>query len=269
MMKKKTAPKSTPKYYVPALEKSLDILEALAVAAVPQSLSELATTLARTPSELFRMLDALEKRSYIARDTVSDGYHLTLKLYELAHTHSPVDHLLKAASLPMRKLAEAIHESCHLSVLANQKLMVIAQAESPEPVRLSVEVGYQTPALSTASGRLMVAYLAEEERVQFIETDPFFAQMSSPQRVEMLRDLIAIPGKGFHIANSSRRTGLDVSCLVGNPKIGVIAALGVPFIPGGANEGKEHKLVPAIQKCADEITLALGLNQAKTGADKE
>jgi len=134
--------KPSPTYFVPALEKGLDTLEALAVAKVPQSLTDLARTLNRTSSELFRMISVLEKRAYIARDPVSEGYHLTLKLYELAHTHSPVDQLLKAAALPMQELAETIQESCHLCVLNGPMLTVIAQAESPEPVRLSVEVGY-------------------------------------------------------------------------------------------------------------------------------
>ncbi|MGI9071598.1 MAG: hypothetical protein ACR2JB_09865 [Bryobacteraceae bacterium] len=59
--------------------------------------------LGRTSSELFRMIDALEKRSYIVRDPVSGGYRLTVKLYELAHTHSPVDELLRAAEFAIRR----------------------------------------------------------------------------------------------------------------------------------------------------------------------
>ena len=87
-MKKSERPVS--KYHVPALEKGLDILETLASSAVPQSLSELARSLHRSSSELFRMLDSLERRGYILKDLVSGNYRLSLKLYELAHTHSPV-----------------------------------------------------------------------------------------------------------------------------------------------------------------------------------
>jgi DNA-binding IclR family transcriptional regulator len=64
-------------YFAPALEKGLDVLEALAVARTPQTLAQLARTLNRTSSELFRMIDALEKRFYIIRDpeTVRTGPH--------------------------------------------------------------------------------------------------------------------------------------------------------------------------------------------------
>jgi DNA-binding IclR family transcriptional regulator len=64
---------------------------------------------------------------------------------------------------------------------------------------------------------------------------------------------------GIYIAASTRRTGNDISCVIGNRKVGVVAALGIPLLPGGANEGKERKLAPIVQKCANQITAALGL----------
>jgi DNA-binding IclR family transcriptional regulator len=251
--------KAKTRYSVPALDKGLDILEALAVAQVPQSLTDLSKALKRTPSELFRMLDALEKRVYISRDVISDGYFLTLKLYELAHTHSPVDHLLRASALPMQELADSLRESCHLCILHGPLLMVIAQAESPEPVRLSVEVGYRALPLTTTSGKLLIAMLGETERAQFLAADSTYIAMNRSVRRKLSAEIAEIRRKKTYIAASTRRTGSDISCVVGNPQVGVLAALGVPLIAGGANEGKERKLVPAIQKCANQITVALGL----------
>jgi DNA-binding IclR family transcriptional regulator len=46
----------------------MDVLEALAVARRQQTLAQLARTLNRTSSELFRMIDALENRFCIVRD---------------------------------------------------------------------------------------------------------------------------------------------------------------------------------------------------------
>jgi len=249
------------KYFVPALEKGLDILEALAIAVVPQSLTDLSRTLNRTPSELFRMLDALERRAYISRDVVSDGYYLTLKLYELAHTHSPVDHLLRAAAVPMRELAESIHESCHLSILNGPMLIVIAQAESPEPVRLSIEVGYRVLPLTTASGKVLVSMLEDTIRGRFLTTDTTYASMSRSERQHFSTTVLQIRKARHYVAQSTRRAGIDISCAVGNPDIEVSAALGVPIMPGGPNQGKENKLVATIQKCADQITIALGLGR--------
>src|SRR5438132_9562252 len=100
-----------PHYPVPALEKGLDVLESLAAAAVPQSLAELAAQLERSSSELFRMLNCLERRGYIVRDPLAGKYGLTLKLYTLAHAHSVMEKLLHAAATPMQALTEKMRES--------------------------------------------------------------------------------------------------------------------------------------------------------------
>ena len=94
----------TPSYSVPALEKGLDILEALAASPVPLSLAELARDLNRGSAEIFRMLVCLERRCYLRRDRVSGKYSPTLRLFEIAHAHSPLKVLLDVAAEPMRNV---------------------------------------------------------------------------------------------------------------------------------------------------------------------
>ena len=72
--------KTLPAYSVPALEKGLDILEALSASSQPQSLSGLAHLLERNSNEIFRMLNLLERRNYVLRDE-SGGYRLSLRMY--------------------------------------------------------------------------------------------------------------------------------------------------------------------------------------------
>lgn len=251
-----------PAYFVPALEKGLDVLEALASAPVPLTLTELARTLDRSSSVMFRIIDALEKRAYIVRDPVSGAYRLTLKLYELAHTHSPVDNMLKASMFPMRDLADSIHESCHLSVLAHGKLVLVAEELSPDRVRISVEVGSQVNPVRYSSGRLLVAFLTDEARAVFLEADPDYQEMNRARRERLLVELKEIRRKGYVMMESASRKGLDMSVIVGNPDLGVTAALAVPFLAGGWNEGRELACLAAVVECANRITRALGLTPA-------
>jgi len=53
--------------------------------------------------------------------------------------------------------------------------------------------------------------------------------------------------------------GTDLAVIVGNPEVGVAAALGIPFLAGGKNQGREKDTLPAVRKCADRITRGLGL----------
>ena len=85
------------KYRAPALDKGLDILELLAETDEGLSQAEIAKALDRTPNEIYRMLDRLVRRDYVRR-TTGDRYEITLKLFELAHRHSPTRRLVQQES---------------------------------------------------------------------------------------------------------------------------------------------------------------------------
>src|SRR5436190_590081 len=109
-----------PSYHVPALEKGLDILECLAAQGVPLTQAQIARAIGRGANELFRMLTTLERRGYIQRDPLTGAYGLTLRLFELSHTHSPLQGLLRAAAAPMRALSETTDGVSDLAVLVGR-----------------------------------------------------------------------------------------------------------------------------------------------------
>jgi DNA-binding IclR family transcriptional regulator len=247
-------------YSAPALEKGLDILEALAATDAPQSLADLARTLGRSSSELFRVLSTLEKRAYVIKDRPSGRYRLSLKLYELAHIHPPVEQLLRAAAEPMRKLAYSLRQSCHLSVLTQGRLVVLCEAESPEQIRLSIAVGSSFSPVHTASGRLLLAALPEVERQQFLEKDPDFLQQSAAQKKRVRALLARIRKAGYSTAESETYMGIrDVAVPVGNARIGLSAALDVSLwiVPGKRFE--IDKVLNALRRSARRITRSMGV----------
>lgn len=252
-------PKS-PTYPVPALEKGLDVLETLAAAAVPQSLSELAAQLQRSSSELFRMLNCLERRRYITREPVSGKYALTLKLYTLAHAHSVTEKLLHAASAPMQALTERTRESCHLSVLESERLVVVAQQESPERVRLSIEVGAVFDPACTASGRLLLAQLPERARAEALAGSPAGRELTGRALDAFSAQLADVRGRGLSIAESETIAGVrDIAVLVGSAASGVAAALAITRLIRRGAPDDEAALIREMRATADAITTTLGI----------
>ena len=122
------------------------VLELLAAASEPLSLSQISEKTENSTSQLFRTMTLPGgKRFLSSRDDVSGKYMLTLKLFELANRHSPLEHLLQMANLPMQELAWTIHESCHISIMQQRQLLVVGQVESPEKVQIIVSVGAAFP----------------------------------------------------------------------------------------------------------------------------
>jgi len=254
-------------YSVPALDKGLDLLEALAGRPDPLSQADLARAVGRSPSEIFRMLACLERRGYVVKEAASGRYRLTLRLFELAHTHTPVDHLLHAAEGPMRDLARRILESVHLSVISDGRLLVLSQVESQNRTRVSVEVGAKFPVVRTASGRILLAHLPQEELRAVLARDPEWGRLGPAARDRFLGDLLRIRRDGLYQGKSDLTHGIrDVAAFVGNPDVGVAAAVCVPSLVAIGKPRPISEIRAAVRDCATEITRQLGLRVTlKTG----
>lgn len=244
-------------YAVPALEKGLAVLERLAVSPVPQGLAELAASLGRGRNELFRMCACLEAHGYIARDDMSGKWSLTLKLFTLAHGHSPVERLLVAAAAPMREFAELGAEGCHLSVADHGRLLVVAQSLSSSKVRLSIEVGASFDLLDTASGRLLLAFATDEAtRGARLEELAGWRAFSAAAQGRLLRRLGKIRAAGRSEAEGESLVGVrDLALPVIGPG-GVVAALACSWLSGGGKD--EHRLRTNLEKTAAQIGRGLG-----------
>jgi DNA-binding IclR family transcriptional regulator len=250
-------------YKVPALEKGLEVLETLSQSTVPMSITDLCRTLGRSTSELYRVVGFLEEKGYIAKDAHTGNFRLTLKLFELAHLHSPVDQLLRAASIPMRELADELKQSCHLSVLRGTDLLVLHQEESPLKYRLSVEVGGRFDALGTASGRLLAAFLSKEEQEWLFEHHAGYQASSDEEKSAIRNKLEQAKATGRSLAESESHTGVcDYAVLIGNPASGFAAALAVPWLTVPGLEVPERELLEKLRDRADGITRALGMTPA-------
>ena len=251
------APEAT--YHAPALEKGLDVLELLASAGVALSQAEIARGLDRSPSELFRILTVLERRSYLQRDSASGTYRLTLRLLELGSQHSPVEGLLSAAREPMQRLMEKTRESCHLSVLHQGTLLVVAQVEGPARVRVSVAVGSTISPLHSASGRVLLAQSDEVELARLLASDPDWGAMSPRQQQTTRRRLRKIATQGYESAYAESVPGVsDLSMGVGATDTTTRAALALTGLPRD-HDAWVRQCLPELRRVVEEIEQASGI----------
>lgn len=255
------ANKTTPNYRVPALEKGLDVLEILSTTSDPLSLSQISELTGRSTSELFRTLNCLVERDYVAREDVSGKYMLTLKLFELSHRHSPLDHLLSVAEKPMQDCTKVLGESCHISVLRHDQIQVIVQHHPPRRVRISISIGSLIPAIRSVSGRLLYSVM-QDETVESILRDCEVYQAMAPDTRKLYWDKIHdIRQTGVSTAVDESYIGLhDTAILIGNPAIGVTASLAVTQLTQTHNQRDPEEVVAALQVTAQHINELAGLS---------
>ncbi len=253
----------TTKYSAPALDKGLDIIEYLSASAAPRSQAEIAQGVGRSANEIYRVLVGLEARRYLIRDEASGKYYLSLKLFTLSHTHSPVEQLRQAAQLPMSELVDRIGQSCHLSVPYKNKLLVISQILSPAPVALSIAEGTLFPLLTTTSGRVLLAHFSAEQRLKVLQDDPAFADLGKRRQGTLLAELEAIKVAGYNLASSEITTGVtDCAAFVGQTESGLTAAIAVSSLTSSITQSRDSEdLVRAVLEAAAEINERIGLQR--------
>jgi DNA-binding IclR family transcriptional regulator len=236
--------KDGPTYQAPALEKGLDIIELLAQSGEPLSRSDIAKSLGRSVSEIYRMLHQLVQRNYIAM--AGDSYVLSIKLFELSHYYPPTQRLLTEATPLMHKLAGDIDQSCHLTVYSQGRQLVIAKVDVPSGMGFSVRVGSELDVLVSASGRVLLSFQDNETRRLRIEE----SHLREPgQDLDTLNaKLVAIAKRGFEAAPSGQVRGLyAISYPILDLRGHAIAALTVPYADRIDQSGrKSQKDVEAV-----------------------
>lgn len=253
---------TTSKYHVPAIERGMAVIEVLAKSSKPLSLTEISHRLKVTSGALFRVLTTLEMLGYVNKNENSGNYSLSLKLYELAHIQSPVANLLDAAATPMESLTHQLKESCHLSVLRKGRLVVLKEALSPAQIRLSVLVGSQYSAVKTSSGRLLLAFLEEDILNVALENNEEYAHFDDQQRNALHSKLDEIRETGVSTSENENIIGIrDAAVLIGNPDVGLVAALAVTWLTAVSELNHRQQIIDSLKACATEITVTMGLSK--------
>ena len=241
----------------PALEKGLDLLEALAGTATGLTQAELARQVGRSVGEIFRMLATLERRGYVTRDGRSGEYSLSLRLFQLAAQHPPARRMQQAALPVMEALAAQLGQSCHLGMVHGEHFIIVAQAEAGTPMGWVVRLGAVFPCSARyVSARVLAAFQGERRRG---ELAALLARQDGSALGDVLARLDHIAAAGYDMAPSEVVVGLtDISCPVLDHDGQAVAALTVPFFPGLGQPADLSVPLAALREAAATISRKLG-----------
>ncbi len=243
------------KYRAPALEKGLDVLELLAARGAPMGMAQIAAALDRSVSELFRMVQVLEQRGYVANAPSGDGLVLTNKLFSIGMARGPTKSLLEAALPVMRRLSDTIGQSCHLAVASAANMVVVARVEAPGSQGFSVRVGYHRAIVEATSGLVLYAFQPETVRDEWRKRLSVGVAPAAWAAFEA-RATKARADQHVQAFSDVTRHVLDISAPILGPD-GVAAALTSPYVET-PTAIPIADTIAAIRSAADEVSIALG-----------
>src|ERR1700677_867701 len=250
------------RYAAHALEKGLDILELLATVSDSLTHSEIAGLLGRTVTEVFRMLVCLEERGYISRTGPDERYQLTLKLFEIAHLHHPLQRFLSRARPLLQRVASEAGQSCHLAMLNHAEIVVVAQFDAPGKMGFSVRLGANIDLLNTASGRVILAFQNDEVCARALDAWCLRSRKQIPAGLH--RHLNRIRRRGYEeLASYEVRGVVNISYPVLNHHGEAVAAMAVPFLARIADSVGPRQVKEALSLASRKLSSTIAAKQPR------
>lgn len=148
---------------VRSVERSIDILDLLVPPGRALSLSQIARAVAAPKSTVLTIMRTLVGRGLVALDRDTRTYRLGVEIARYA-VHAPPAPALSVLATPhLDELAQRTHESAFLSVREGDAVFYTAKVDSPQPVQYLAQLGVRRPLHATASGKIALAYMGDEE----------------------------------------------------------------------------------------------------------
>lgn len=156
-------------------ERVSNVLLAFASGEPVLGVADIARRLGIPKSAAHRTLTALCRSGLVRQDPATAKYRLGMRAVDLGL--AALDHSdIRSAALPVLKEVTArTGETTTLSLLAGRERFYAAQVESPQDVRMTVEVGLRCPLYAGASGRAILAFFPEAELDEYLRSVPLVA----------------------------------------------------------------------------------------------
>lgn len=255
-----------PNQQVPAVVRTLAVLDVLSHQTESVSLAQLTSDLALPKSSVRAICNTLVSCGYVRRNP-QGSYRLSSKVVSLAESFLAGTDVAREFNAIWSDSRSSPEETVLLSVLTGHEAVYLAVRNSVRPLGLAFRVGLKFPAWVSASGKAMLAYLPADEVRRIASAD--MQSLTSPNRNRALNILVTelelTRQRGYSIDDQGIREGVYAfGAPVFDAAGAVVAAVSV-CVSTASLEGKAAKRHRDVALgVARELTVRLGGKDAAT-----
>jgi IclR family transcriptional regulator, KDG regulon repressor len=195
-------------YSVPAIHRTLDIIEAL-VQRRTLTVSEINRRFKIPKSSAYAILHTLKSRGYVEKDEM-DRYSLRLRLFSLGNSLIEGLDVRKIAYPLLKELTEEAQLTGHIAIQDGEYAVYIEKREVLGSVRLTTWLGRRVHLHSTAIGKALLAFLPEEEIDQIVGKRSLLRL--TPKTITsatlLKKELARVRAHGYAVGNEENETGV-------------------------------------------------------------
>ena len=247
-------------YSAPAVDRTLDILEFMAVHPRPYGATELSRCLNIPINSVFRILKRLTDREYTAQDPFSDGYQLSTKVFSLGMSLYTRFELRLRARPHIEWLCRETEETCQLQIPHGDMVLVLDTVSPEVSYYIRIVPGGLVYYHPNAYGKAVLAFLSEEEVKKIIP--PRLASLTPHTillRTELMKELEGVRKSGLGYDNEEYNEG--IRC-IGSPVFDVegkvVAGLGVSGLVSTFRDNRQATFEQLVLECAYRVSKDVG-----------
>ena len=153
-----------------SVERALEILDCFLVED-ELTLNEVSEKTKLSPSTVYRIMQTMQKKSFIERDEISKKFTIGNKINKLANSTLKDQNVeLRKVTYPfMSKLYDKYNENIRLYILDGSYKLCIEAIESTRDFRVVIKAGERHTVIRGAAGKIFLSYMDEESRKKLIK----------------------------------------------------------------------------------------------------
>jgi IclR family acetate operon transcriptional repressor len=240
-------------YLVPAIKRCFDLIDLLAERDKGLTVTEIHRALHLPLSSAAAILYTLQALGYIEKDNSSARYSLGSKLFSYAGRNNAQQDIAGRCHGLLEQLVSESSLTGHIAVLREGESMYIDRVPSNGLIQFSSYVGMRWPLHASGVGKVLLAFLPEEELAQTLKYLPLskitpYTVTGRQQLEKQLRQF--------------RRLGYAWEISEGEPGVACVAA---PIFGGGNEPLAAVSVTGTTHQISDDRIPALGLIVKKFG----
>lgn len=247
---------------VPAVERSVRVLRAIAEAGRPVSLAELAAQTGLPRSSLHDLLDSLRITGLVDRDR-NQEHTLGLLLVELAGSRLANNDLVAEFVHACDRDVALAGRTLVLGILDDDDVMYVATRAGDATLAVNYHIGKRLPAHCTATGKAILGTLLKEQQLDLFAGDrPLRAltpsSITAPE--QLVDDLRAGGDRGYAVDDEETAVGMLCVGAPVFPRSGrsAVAAVATSMVKAGLDDDALDRLAEGIVALAHDISAHLG-----------
>lgn len=247
-----TAP---PGYGVGVLEKAIDVLEAL-VSGGRMGLTELSQATKANKTTVYRILNTLEHRGIVAKDSETRKYFAGRRLIALSSSLIDELDLVRLARPALARLRDEFYATVNLAVLTGDAIQYLDILEPGRGAEATATAGSRAYLHSTALGKALLSRMPARQAIRTLQAvDRPRLTRSTLTSVESLMDeLRRTRERGYAVDNEETEPGfVCVAVPVVGSEGAPLAAVSVTTPASRVDAETIHEIAPRVRHVARAV----------------